>query len=243
MIPAEACLRLAEELPVSLLESLIAQLRGSSVLVIPNPVYQARVDHFLERWHENRVDLAPMLEVALAARRLAPTTELVWTGPPNILVPLRRTEQVLFDLIGGAEEGLTLTSFGVFQIPRLVDELEAALERRVALRVVLGDRELHSYQEIERQRLQLGSKVVDRALLLHWPVTRRARDEKGRAGLMHVKAAVADSRLAFLTSANLTEAALERNMELGVLIRGGTIPSAIDRLIDTLVESGELCRL
>ena len=85
--------------------------------------------------------------------------------------------------------------------------------------------------------------MVDRALLLHWPVTRRARDEKGRAGLMHVKAAVADSRLAFLTSANLTEAALERNMELGVLIRGGTIPSAIDRLIDTLVESGELCRL
>ena len=57
---------------------------------------------------------------------------------------------------------------------------------------------------------------------------------------MHVKAAVADSRVAFLTSANLTEAALERNMELGVLIRGGHLPAAIDRLIDALLELGEL---
>lgn len=57
---------------------------------------------------------------------------------------------------------------------------------------------------------------------------------------MHAKAAVADSRIAFLTSANLTEAALEGNMELGVLIRGGTLPALIDRLIDALLESGEL---
>ena len=66
------------------------------------------------------------------------------------------------------------------------------------------------------------------------------RDEKGHAGLMHAKAAVGDSRIAFLTSANLTEAALDRNMELGVLLRGGHVPIAIDRLIDALVDSGEL---
>jgi phosphatidylserine/phosphatidylglycerophosphate/cardiolipin synthase-like enzyme len=57
---------------------------------------------------------------------------------------------------------------------------------------------------------------------------------------MHVKAAVADSRIAFLSSANLTEAALERNMELGILLRGGHLPAAIDRLIDALLELGEL---
>jgi cardiolipin synthase len=57
---------------------------------------------------------------------------------------------------------------------------------------------------------------------------------------MRVKAAVADSRIAFLTSANLTEAALERHMELGVLMRGGGVPGAIDPFIDALAESGEL---
>jgi SNF2 family DNA or RNA helicase len=36
------------------------------------------------------------------------------------------------------------------------------------------------------------------------------------------------------------EAALERNMELGVPIRGGRLPASVDYLIDTLMESGEL---
>jgi phosphatidylserine/phosphatidylglycerophosphate/cardiolipin synthase-like enzyme len=45
--------------------------------------------------------------------------------------------------------------------------------------------------------------------------------------------------VAFLISANLNEAALEINTELGALIRGG-VPAAIDRLIDALVESGDL---
>ena len=49
-----------------------------------------------------------------------------------------------------------MTSFGIFQVPRLVEELEHALERGVALRIVLGDRESHSDQAIDRQRYQLG---------------------------------------------------------------------------------------
>lgn len=240
MTIAEACLRLADELPVSLAESLIIQLRGNAAPVMPSPGYQARVDDFLRRWSEKRRDLAAMLEVSLAANRLAPTTELVWTGPATAAVPLRRTEQVLFDLIRHAEDRLTLTSFGVFHIPRLIDELESAIEKGVSVRLVLGDRETHSDQEIERQRLHLGSLVTKRALILQWPVARRPRDEQGRTGLMHVKAAVADSSIAFLTSANLTEAALERNMELGLLIRGGRVPGSIDSLMNSLIESGEL---
>lgn len=82
--------------------------------------------------------------------------------------------------------------------------------------------------------------MAAQAKLLQWPSERRPRDEQGHAGLMHVKAAVADSRIAFLSSANLTEAALERNMELGILLRGGHLPAAIDRLIDALLELGEL---
>jgi len=240
MTTAEACLKLVEELPGSLVESLIAQLRVGAVPAMPNPGYQGRVDEFLRCQVDVRDELAPMLDVALAAKRSRQTAELVWTGPPTPVVPVRRTEQVLSDLIRGTERRLTMTSFGIFQVPRLVEELEQALGRGVALRIVLGDREWHSDQEIDRQRHQLGRVVAARALLLQWPAERRPRDEQGHAGLMHAKAAVADSRVAFLTSANLTEAALERNMELGVLIRGGGLPAEIERLVDTLVESGEL---
>ena len=37
-----------------------------------------------------------------------------------------------------------------FQVPRLMEELEHSLERCVALRIVLGDREAHSDQELDR---------------------------------------------------------------------------------------------
>jgi len=240
MTAAEACLKLVEELPGSLVESLIGQLRGGVLPAMPNPGYQGRVDEFLRHRSDARGELAPMLEVALVAKRSRQTAELVWTGPSTPVVPVRRTEQVLCDLIRCAERRLTMTSFGIFQVPRLVEDLERSLERGVALRIVLGDREAHSDQEIDRQRQQLGRAVATGASLLQWPAERRPRDEQGHAGLMHVKAAVADSKVAFLTSANLTEAALERNMELGVLIRGGHLPAAIDRLVDALLESGEL---
>lgn len=240
MTKAEACLKLVEELPGSLVESLVMQLRSGSPMVMPSPGYQARLDEFIRGLGESRGELAPMLEVALAAKRARQSSELVWTGPATPVVPVRRTEQVLCELIRCAERRLTMTSFGIFQVPRLVNELEQSLERGVALRIVLGDRESHSDQEIERQRWQLGRLVSRRATFLQWPTDHRPRDEGGHAGLMHAKVAVADSRIAFLTSANLTEAALERNMELGVLIHGGHVPASIDRLLDALLESGEL---
>lgn len=242
MTAAAACLKLVEELPGSLVVSLIAQLRVGAPPAMSNPGYQGRVDEFLRCRADVRSELAPMLEVALAAKVSRHTAELVWTGPATPVVPVRGTEQVLFDLIRCAERRLTMTSFGIFQVPRLVEELEQSLGRGISLRIVLGDRESHSDQEIDRQRHQLGRVVAAQATLLQWPPERRPRDEQGHAGLMHAKAAVADSRVAFLTSANLTEAALERNIELGVLIRGGTLPAAIDRLIDALLESGELQR-
>ena len=206
---------------------------------MPSPGYQGRIDKS-PRWRTDVRGVVTILEVALAAMRSRQPTERVWTGPSTPVVPLRRTEQVLCDLIRCAERTLTMTTFGIFQVPRLVEELERSLERGVTLRIVLGDRESHSDQEIDRQRHQLGRVVAAQATLLQWPPERRPRDEQGHAGLMHVKAALADSRIAFLTSANLTEAALERNLELGVLIRGGVLAASIDRLIDALVESVEL---
>ena len=242
MTTAEACLKLVEELPGSLVESLIQHLRSNLDPSMPNPSYQARVDHFV-RSAPRRTELAPMLEVAFAAKHSRQTAELVWTGPATSVVPVRRTEQVLCDLVQNAERKLTIMSFGIFQVPRLVESLERALEQHVDVRVILGDRESQSDRALDQQRCQLGEMVTSKACLCWWPHERRLRDAAGCAGLMHAKAAVADSRAAFLTSANLTEAALERNMELGVLIHGGNLPAAIDRLVDALIESGELERL
>jgi phosphatidylserine/phosphatidylglycerophosphate/cardiolipin synthase-like enzyme len=119
---------------------------------------------------------------------------------------VRQTEQVIFDLIQCAETRLTVMGFGIFKVPRLIEALEAALARAVDVRIVLGERESQTDWVVEQQAAQLGSVVSAHAAVYRWPADRRLRGTGGRSGLMHIKAAVADSRVAFLTSANLTEA-------------------------------------
>jgi phosphatidylserine/phosphatidylglycerophosphate/cardiolipin synthase-like enzyme len=72
-----------------------------------------------------------------------------------------------------------------------------------------------------------------------WPKDRRAFTE-GNLGLLHAKAVIADDRAAFVTSANLTANALSTNMELGLLVRGGSVPGRLNRHFDQLITQGVL---
>jgi len=75
--------------------------------------------------------------------------------------------------------------------------------------------------------------LVPSALLFTW-------DEKVGTfsnGRVHAKVAVADGDDAFLTSANLTGHALEKNMEAGVTIRGGPIPADLRSHLLALIET------
>jgi phosphatidylserine/phosphatidylglycerophosphate/cardiolipin synthase-like enzyme len=62
-------------------------------------------------------------------------------------------------------------------------------------------------------------------------------------GVVHAKCAVADGKLAFITSANLTSAAMERNMELGVIVRGGELPSVLHRHLEALILTGVIGKI
>jgi phosphatidylserine/phosphatidylglycerophosphate/cardiolipin synthase-like enzyme len=74
---------------------------------------------------------------------------------------------------------------------------------------------------------QLVRRFADRFWKTDWPGSShpsvfydpRALDLNSPGGVLHAKAVVADDEVVFVTSANLTEAALDRNIELGVLIR------------------------
>ena len=77
-----------------------------------------------------------------------PTTELVWTGPSTMTVARRGTEQVLVELINSAEKQLTVMSFGIFQIARIVKALEQAGGRGIRVRIVIGDRETNRERDL-----------------------------------------------------------------------------------------------
>lgn len=54
---------------------------------------------------------------------------------------------------------------------------------------------------------------------------------------MHAKCVVVDGRRVFVSSANFTEAAQERNVEIGVLFESVAAASRIIRFLTALVDS------
>jgi len=61
--------------------------------------------------------------------------------------------------------------------------------------------------------------------------------------VLHAKAVVVDDKTVFVTSSNLTEAALDRNIELGLLVRDPALTVSITTHFRTLIEKGLLLPL
>jgi len=81
----------------------------------------------------------------------------------------------------------------------------------------------------------LVRRFADRFWKTDWPGTSRpcvyydprSLEIGGPTGVLHAKAVAADDEAVFVTSANLTEAALERNIELGLLIRDRALAASV----------------
>src|SRR5262249_58691906 len=60
---------------------------------------------------------------------------------------------------------------------------------------------------------------------------------------LHAKCIVVDRRVALVTSANFTEAAQQRNIEVGALIRCERFAARLARPFETLADAGLLIRV
>lgn len=160
----------------------------------------------------------------------AQTVELVWTGPSSRLVSTRRTEQALIEIIEAAKRSLFITSFVAYDVTAVTKALQAALARSVAVRLLLEESAEHG------GRVSIDGASAMRAALPAAGIYRWAQqDEKFLGGAVHAKVAVADESACFISSANLTGYAMEKNMEAGVVIRGGEVPAQLHRHLGALI--------
>jgi phosphatidylserine/phosphatidylglycerophosphate/cardiolipin synthase-like enzyme len=166
------------------------------------------------------------------------TVELVWTGPTTRFVPTRRTEQVLLDLIASAKTDLFLVSFVAYEVRSVVTAMNAAAGRGVRLRVLL-EASSHHGGTLNYDAAAVMRMSVPAAELFTW----RARAEPFIDGKVHAKIVVVDGVRAFITSANLSGHALEKNMEAGVLINGGVVPGALRDHLQALTDVGIIERV
>jgi len=197
----------------------------------------------LDRAWRSSKDISPR-EVASALRGAAATAslqenrgvvDLVWTGPSTGQVPVRHTEQVLCEVIESAKRRLFLVSFVAYEVDSIIRALLGAIGRQVQIDVLLESSSEHggkvSYDSVKAMRQSLPSVNI-----YVWRSGKKTRAGH-LSGAVHAKCAVADGELAFITSANLTAAAMERNMELGVLVKGGDLPSELHRHLEALIST------
>ena len=169
--------------------------------------------------------------------------DLVWSGPEVPGLHARDTRRVYEELLGSAERSIWASTYAFFDGPKAFEVLARRMDARPALRVTL-------LLNIQRQRSdttaseQLVRRFADRFWKTDWPGSSRpsvfydprALDPERPGGVLHAKAVVADDEAVFITSANLTEAALDRNIELGVLIRDRAIALAVGGYFRNLID-------
>ena len=160
------------------------------------------------------------------------STELVWTGPTTPFVSARRTEQALLQVINAAELTLFITSFVAYDVSTIVKALNAASDRGVVISMLLELSQDHggsiNFDAIGKMRT-----LVPASKLYAW----RNKADSFSDGRVHAKVAVADGRMCFITSANLTGYAMEKNMEAGVLISGGASPKLLEDHLRSLIDT------
>lgn len=181
-------------------------------------------------------DVATALRGASATaveRQRRGSVELAWTGPSSGQVPVRHTERVLTEVISAAQRRLFIVSFVAYQVKSIGKALTEAVERGVQIDVLLESSTAHG-GKVDHDSAVAMRKLVPSARLFEWSAHEKGAGDQYPGGV-HAKCAVADGRVAFITSANLTSAAMERNMELGVLVTGGNLPKELHNHLEALI--------
>ncbi|MBL8808537.1 MAG: hypothetical protein JNM43_00045 [Planctomycetaceae bacterium] len=255
-MPKELAQKLADivsDLPEAIVQSVVSELTASGV---NPPTFQrllssdvrSRVIETLRYAHRAGFDsrsVALAMYSAFFAHETSRTTqsvELVWTGPSPPHTHLRRTDQALVEIIDGAQSELWVVSFAAYRVPTVMDSLQRALARGVLVSLVLESSEQSEGRLSADQIYQLRAALNHAISVYVWPTEKR-RVNNGQRGMLHAKCALADSTHLLVSSANLTEAAMQLNIELGALINSCRHAKCVQGQLRWLVESGTLKRL
>ena len=198
---------------------------SSAVLRSHRDQLQALVDDGIPAEFLAGALLGASARAGLASR----TPELVWSGPDVGGGTGRFTPSAVVDLLAGATSEVLLVGYAVHEEPRVSVAVQAAASRGVQITFLLErSRDNPGYRG---PRAPFASVEARR---LCWPA-----DQRPAGASLHAKLLVVDRRAALVGSANITGAALDVNLECGVVLHG---PDAarLHGHIDALFEEGHL---
>lgn len=170
---------------------------------------------------------------------------------PRPVAGIRDTAVVMEELFSRADQHLLVVGYAVHQGERVLRTLAERMDAEPSLEVVLC-------LDVARQA---GDTTSSEDVLARW--SQRFRQEQwpgarmpalyfdprallppgGDRASLHAKCVVADRRIALVTSANLTVAAQERNIEFGVLVEDSACAREVASHFEALIREGHLRRL
>ncbi len=243
-LPAHQQRRLAQALESGFLAAPFTPASVRSVLGIGEA--DLALIAVLNRWEALGVSgpvKAAWLRSLAEAESRRETPEFVWSGPEVHGLHARGTRQVLEASLASARGSVWLSTYVFFDGQQAFEPLARRMDEATELAVTV-------LLNIERKRGDttraddLVRRFADRFWNSDWPGARRPRvfydprslEPGGPGGVLHAKALVVDDELVLLTSANLTEAALDRNIEMGVLLRDRAFAATVVAHFRGLVE-------
>jgi phosphatidylserine/phosphatidylglycerophosphate/cardiolipin synthase-like enzyme len=195
---------------------------------------------------------ALLVEAIIKARENTPTPaslfELVLSGPDVPGIPTGDTAALIHTLIEEATTEIMLVSYAIHNGQRLFERLAAKVAAVPALRVVF-------ILDISRKQTDtsLTSEIVQR--FAHefrekqWPWRplpelfydpRSLSEQREKRSSLHAKCVIVDRRVALVTSANFTEAAQQRNIEAGVVVRYAPFVERLSGYFEGLIANEQL---
>ena len=248
------------------LRELCSALRSGRFTVSSSPIALERimpkasalnVARHLEELHARGYSVAVIadtLELLLRdrARRAIPDDlmQLVVTGP-DAANAVRDTAVVVRDVFTNAAENVLIAGYAVYQGQQVFQALADRMDREPTLKVRMfldigrepGDAANDSIvvgRYLERFRTRewpQGKRVPE---IFYFPASLQTSSEK--RSVLHAKCIVADQKTVFVSSANFTEAAHNRNIELGLLINSPALAERITTHFDSMLAQGFLRR-
>lgn len=151
----------------------------------------------------------------------------VWSGP-TFDGDGDHTTSALAHLIDTANEDVFASTYSATHDSAFVDALWRAIARGVQT-TLLVDSTVNRGKTVA----MLREKLAGARFWTYIPPS-------GQYGLQHAKVIIVDSRSAFVTSANLSKAGAERNLEAGVVIHDAAFASEMRQRFTALKGSGSI---
>ncbi len=175
---------------------------------------------FLESWFRSDGGELPWRTLLRAEPDPPPGDSRCSVLPDGPVYRRRAMRDLLVSALDEAQRTARLTSPYFAPDRKVLEALERAAERGVAVELILAGRTDHPL--MRRGARSTVERLLRRGVVVHEYV----------AAMLHAKAAVFDGRLGVVGSSNLDRQSFQHNYEVNLVITGGEVPKALDQLFE-----------